>query len=114
MSILKLVTVNGEPAELLAIYDREQPLIRERFPQGPRGFTVHVCAVAPEGLLHVNAWESPEHSDAWGLAMKPIYERVGMPPISSVTVYPIHNLVLPTSHSSHANADPSDAARYRR
>ncbi len=99
MPTLKLVTVNGDPAELLTIYDRQQPFIQEQFPQGPPGWISHVCAVAPEGLLHVNVWESLDLSDAIAPAMERIHERSGMPPISKVTVYPIHNLVLPTSHS---------------
>jgi hypothetical protein len=98
MPVLKLVTVDGDAAHLLAIYDRQQPFIREQFPQGPPGWIAHVCAIAPEGLLHVNVWESLEFSEASAPAMERIHERAGMPPISSVTVYPIHNLVLPMSH----------------
>jgi hypothetical protein len=99
MPILKLVTVNGDAADLLAIYDRQLPLVQEQFPQGPPGWLSHVCAVAPEGLLHVNVWESLASSDAIAPAMQRIHERSGMPPISGVTVYPIHNLVFPTSQS---------------
>jgi hypothetical protein len=97
MPLLKLVAVDGDPAELVDLYDRQSPLVQEQFPTGPPGWISHVCAIAPNGLLHVNVWESLAHSDAVSPVMERLHEQVGMPPVSSVTVYPIHNLVLPTA-----------------
>jgi hypothetical protein len=90
-AVLAIFTVEGEPQELKAAYDRAMPLIQagaDRYgaPQ------MHACAATDSGLTIVDVWDS---ADAFArFAEHPDFARArreaGLPDPATVQVWPVH------------------------
>lgn len=93
MAVVGISDIKGDSKELLAKYDRAQPLMRERGPAP--GLLAHTCVVLPDGMRIANVWESEEQ--LWAGFDNPQFREmlrsVGLEPVRP-TVYPIHNQVI--------------------
>lgn len=57
MAVLALITLDGDPEELLAKYDRQDAATRDL---PTPGLISHTVARTPEGLVMADVWESAE------------------------------------------------------
>lgn len=58
-NVLAVFTLNGDPDELLAAYDRAMPAIQDGASETGVPL-VHVCARTGDGIRIVDVWESAE------------------------------------------------------
>lgn len=88
MTILAIFTVEGEPAELQARYDRAMPRIIEVSPGSPQA---HVCTTFDGGLRIYDVWESAEQLEdfASNPGFRTAIADAGLPD-PKVEVVPVH------------------------
>jgi hypothetical protein len=58
-NVVAIFTLNGDPDELLAAYDRAMPAIKAGTPEYGAPLA-HVCARTDDGIRIVDVWESGE------------------------------------------------------
>lgn len=80
----------GDPAEVLAAYDRAVPLVAEASRAKPHH---HFCASTPDGIVCVDIWESEEEIRAFlnSSAREDAMLRAGLPLPVDIQVMPVHN-----------------------
>ena len=79
MAVLSIFKIQGDPDELFAIQEEKiAPAAREY--AAANGGIAHFTARTDDGLLIVNAWESPEAASGAGEAIMPIAREAGITP----------------------------------
>ena len=61
MAVVSINEIKGDPAELLAKYDKVNAKLMERA-EPPPGLLIHTCLVLDDGIRIANVWESREEA----------------------------------------------------
>ena len=61
MAVVGITEIKGDPAALLAKYDKVNAKLMERAEPAP-GLLVHTCVVLDDGIRIANVWESREEA----------------------------------------------------
>lgn len=92
MPVLMVAKIHGDPDDLAARYERQQPLLREEFGGFPPGYLAHTCARADDGLVVTNLVESEEAVHRTRPRFAKTAEAVGLPE-PEIALYPVVNTI---------------------